>query len=320
VAPLRGSALVAGPGPGAMAGAIDTARPRPHAQSQARVLLARPAALAPWDAKLLAVDCNETDAPTPAPTPSPADGPSRPGPPSSGGPGPEPPSPDPGGPPNGESSNTTANTSTPAAALLSVFEATPATWSRSDSWGNTSVSVCEWYGVTCDECFRVVGLNLADNRISRTVRLDRLVQFRRLERLILRGNNIRASELTPLYQLTRLTELDLTNTFVSGSLSAAATAWTALERIATGPGVSGTLLPQFSRWTRIKSLQFTGARLSGSLLLSYTAWTALETLVRQAPAATGCSRATASVRRILPGRKSVALCPPSSHLGRAFAP
>ena len=84
------------------------------------------------------------------------------------------PSPGPSAPPTISDSPSLSPTSSPTSyedtrmnALIMLYEATNGmSWNKNDLWGSSSVSVCAWYGVRCNNDGRIIDINLGSNNLQ----------------------------------------------------------------------------------------------------------------------------------------------------------
>ena len=84
-------------------------------------------------------------------------------------------------------------------------------WTSNTSWLDSSVSECEWYGVTCAEGSTIVqSIDLAENNVGGAVPLEVGI-LSGLESLTLFGNAIGSTIPNQVGQLTQLSKSMLTN-------------------------------------------------------------------------------------------------------------
>lgn len=119
-------------------------------------------------------------------------------------------------------------------------------WVNKNGWqdgaNGSSCNVCTWYGVTCNEQNRVIGINLASNNIT--------------------GSSIPASFST----LTYLNTLSLYNNQLSGSIPSVLYNFGFLISLDLGSNnLTGTISPSFGTMTSLKNLYLDGNNLSGNL-------------------------------------------------------
>ncbi|TGV01071.1 leucine-rich repeat domain-containing protein [Flavivirga rizhaonensis] len=101
-------------------------------------------------------------------------------------------------------------------ALVALYNATDgANWTNNTNW-NTTVDVCDWYGVTVTNG-HVTGLNLSNNQLSGAILID-ISTLSGLLTLNLGSNQLTGTIPPELGSLSNLTFLNLSNNQLSGSI------------------------------------------------------------------------------------------------------
>jgi Leucine-rich repeat (LRR) protein len=101
--------------------------------------------------------------------------------------------------------------------LSKLYDATTGiSWRRKDHWKQSSISVCEWYGVTCsiDGVEQVEDIVLSSNNLDGTVPRE-IFQLPYLKSLVLDSNFISMQDLGRIFDAPRLQILDLSNTAIT---------------------------------------------------------------------------------------------------------
>jgi len=100
-------------------------------------------------------------------------------------------------------------------ALISFYHATDGdNWNNNSGWLNTGISICDWYGVTCNDSLHVTALDLSEDNLSGALPVN-LSDLRDLQTLDLNDNHITSIDTDVFDGLGDLTELNLADNAIS---------------------------------------------------------------------------------------------------------
>lgn len=166
-------------------------------------------------------------------------------------------------------------------ALLSFAIATSYTkWKDASGWGESSKSVCEWHGITCEN-ERVVSIDLKENGLEGTIP-DSIRLLTELRNLSLQGgrpsnyvgcsgNNFKNSSLpNGFFTLTKLQYIDLEYTCLGGTLNGFGNLTSLLSLQLHGNYISGSIPQDLEKLTEIVVLKLGRNPISGQLPLFTT--------------------------------------------------
>lgn len=174
--------------------------------------------------------------------------------------------------------NTTLDTSfTPQQekiVLMEIFNQTDGhRWENNTLWGDTSVSHCSWYGVTCDNTTHsyIISLSLEENNLRGTLP-GSLWKLRNLQGLCLYSNNGLGGKLDQILaaNMTALLRLDLAFNKISGTLPGEIISkMKSLVKVQLccqmGEGLSGEIPRNVGNLTELQVLSLGQNRLTGSI-------------------------------------------------------
>jgi hypothetical protein len=141
---------------------------------------------------------------------------------------------------------------------------------------NLSRPVCEWRGfILCNACGRVTSVFLFLSFVGTTELRPELAELECLENLTVERGIVGQLH-SSFARLTRLRQLELSSTAVSGTIPSSLSAWTQLEGLQLdGTLVSGTLHTAFSAWTSLTLLDVSRTAVSGTIPPAFAAMRAL---------------------------------------------
>lgn len=135
---------------------------------------------------------------------------------------------------------------------------------------------------------QLVTLRLTDTRLSGLLPSQHMGGMSRLSELSLATTAISGTLDAALGAMTQLTTLDIHATQIGGGLPAALANLTLLAAFyMDGSQITGSLAPAFAAWTALRSLRAFGTALDGELASALSAWTQLETLDLSGTAVSG---------------------------------
>jgi Leucine-rich repeat (LRR) protein len=154
------------------------------------------------------------------------------------------------------------------AILMELFHATFSAqnpWNNHTNWGDESVSVCCWFGVTCSADQRVLALRLFNNGLYGTLPSN-FGNLTELVRLVLAFNDFKKSHIDPLYSLRKLRFLDVQHSNFVGTLPPDFAIWSNMICLALSHNdLAGRLPSTLHAMNDLKDLELSSIGLRGEL-------------------------------------------------------
>lgn len=156
-------------------------------------------------------------------------------------------------------------------------------WTKNTGWGDSSKSVCDWYGVSCGKDGRVVSLYLRGNGLEGNIP-DSIRGLSELVNLTVRGErptdyvgcvgsgcNFKNSTLPPgLFTLSKLQVVDFEYGCLAGTLAGFANLTNLVSMSVHSNYITGSIPQEFDRLTKMEVLKLGRNPISGELPLFKT--------------------------------------------------
>ena len=171
---------------------------------------------------------------------------------------------------------TTLHTATTRYALDKLYQSTDGdSWTNKGNWMSSTISVCSWYGIMCNENGEITKIDLHDNNLRGTVPAE-LGALGTLTELTLYSNQLSDEIPSELSSLTSLTSFHLGDNQLTGSIPSELSSLTSLTYFDLGDNeLTGSIPSWIGTFSSLTNFNLRENELTGSIPSELSSLTSL---------------------------------------------